>query len=173
MRVKYQVIFSFDLVRETWDKVGHCRPDMVKPPLFQLTEDDAQIEDKEFFKNHRKYVAELTAEQLKEFLDELDVTGYNETLGALTYRGMLPAIDFICEYTHSAYYSCYVSPFIEDNQFPDFTPDDKVIQKYWYQYEKQLMNGLRNYHDEYYDHEGEYEFPDTFEFNFYQLELAI
>ena len=94
--MRFYVIYSFDILREL--SVQSLKPPFIK--RWTLTEQDDQYDydylGKEYENGkHRKYVAELSKKQFKQFIEEQSLyCDEVETMGSLTEFGLLPAISY-------------------------------------------------------------------------------
>lgn len=146
VEIRYYVIYAMD----TFLKVSRAKPSYIKGKHWKMTEsgknDDWDVKEKK--PNHRKYCGILTADQLKEMLEEEGYWSTCETMGALTLEfGLLPAISFDFE-DENSFKNAYVSPILW-NEDGIYKALDKLPKK---QREKTLdmeihpkMDGLLNF----------------------------
>ena len=167
MKVRYLCIYTMDIDKGSWNNVKYFKPNSIKYPLWKMTEDE--VEDPEYYKAHRKYVGELSAEQLKDFLTDINyIVSIENTMGSLTEYGLQPAVSFQTESTNCMYDNLYVTPLTDENFFPKEDPGILVMNRYWAQYEKQLMDVLRDYEED-----NNEVIPSEFIFDFNQLEMEL
>lgn len=110
-KLRYYIIYTLDVHKDNDQSIKQCKPDIVRYPLFQVTETEDESVS-EWCKAHRKYVGILTGEQLVKFLEQIGACSTCQTMGALTPEfGMLPAISFDTENCYYGYSdNAYVSP---------------------------------------------------------------
>ena len=128
IELKYQVITSLE-ARKGYIK--YFKPEVFnKTSLTEVTESGASEYEIPNFQ-HRKYVSYFSTNELKSLL-ESNWYSTCDTMGALTFRGLEPAISFDFEvydnYQGEAYMNSYVTPIVV-NENELFTAIDKLEDK--------------------------------------------
>jgi hypothetical protein len=116
INLKYYVILTIDIPKS--DNASTLKQVKSNIPLlrkFKVTENE--VEEPEYYKQHRKYVGILPANSIKKLIEQCEFDTTCNTMGALTLEyGFVPAVSF--DFRDGGYYgyyiNAYISPIIEE-----------------------------------------------------------
>jgi hypothetical protein len=175
--IDYHLIVSIDCYKSDYPRtIAQVKPDFLKKRNFFVTE--TEVEDPEYYSQHRKYCGIISAEKLEEIVqNEIYPEDVCQTMGALTIEfGMLPAISWSV-FEHGYDINVYVSPIFRDNGQDIQVNLDKLNDKQKEVVYKRIdtivsnaMDRLENNTDEY---EDDFGFLKSATIDFAQLEFQL
>lgn len=120
MQLNYQIIATIDIAKEAWQTINSVKPELFKKrSLFTVTE--TEVEEPEYYKLHRKYLGFVSPEQLAELYEDIGYVSTCQTMGALTFSGLLPAVSWDTDTWYDGYsLNLYVTPIPYEAQEEEF-----------------------------------------------------
>ena len=119
--MEFQVIYTIDCAQDS--SIARYKPRRRVLDRLQLTERNENDGEMDYvdMPKHRKWWGVLTKEQFIKFIDDTGLVAEDiETMGALGFNGIQPAISFGSEnaWTDGYHINAYVTPFIPDMKKP-------------------------------------------------------
>ena len=95
VKLEYQIVMTIDISKGSRRNIGNVKPSALRNKGIAVTE--TEVDNDEYYKLHRKYVGMIDRDRLLKLLSEMSDFSYdslevNNTMGALTERGCIPAL---------------------------------------------------------------------------------